>query len=181
MLIYFLILFLSPLGLCENTLRPLTVITKGAFLREISGVLVHSSSELILEPIPDIPRFDFLSDMECIDCLEAIQNTSLANEKAINATYDLIASLGEVFSYRGIEYSLPEYIFSDPLTTIKQAVQTDEVESMPNREEIDMVGGPLFTNIVKRQFNAFIIHKCSSFEVFIHTAVEHYLHSKVNI
>jgi len=137
-------------GLCEKTLRPLTVITKGAFLREIPGVLVHSSSEMILEPIPDIPSFDFLSDMECVDCLEAITNTSLANEKAINATYDLIASLGAVFSYRGIEYSLPEYIFPDPSKTLKRAEQADEVESMPNREEIDRVGGQLFKSIVKR-------------------------------
>jgi len=99
-----LILFLLSSALADKeSLISQSVVTKGAHFSEISNVILYSDFELVLEPLQDIPSIDFDFEHECDGCGPVLFNVSEANHKSIKATYDLILTLAETFSFKGLD------------------------------------------------------------------------------
>jgi len=126
-----------------------STVTKGAVFSQLQNVLLYSDTEVILEPLQDIPPHHFDSNHDCTYCGKELFNATRANHEAIKDTYDLIHTLSEIFSFRGLNFSNFERIH----LKIKDSNFTADPDNsipLPRQEDIELVGRTIYDAIVEK-------------------------------
>jgi len=147
---WFVIFLISSAYAEKNIFISQSVVTKGAHFSEITNVILYSDVELVIEPLQDIPSIKFDFQHDCESCGPVLFNTSEANHKAIKATYELISTLAETFSFKGLDYSAFEkvsLIFRGKNLTTET---NDETFPLPRDEEIETIGRDMYNSIVQK-------------------------------